>query len=177
MSDLVNRLHERAESYRQGGPSSEHTAVMLDEAASRISKQDAELERLRREVEEARAKLFPYADATEISGISFDGKYLIGDKKSISYFHEMKNRGEQIDVYARAYEQRIAAAEAKLAEARKAAFIEAAEIAEETAQGSDHLLKAAGQAKDIQGALVHGEGVMTARIIATALRRKAEGRP
>ena len=65
----------------------------------------------------------------------------------------------------------------KLTEARKAAFIEAAEIAEETAQGSDHLLKAASQAKDIQGALVHGEGVMTARIIATALRRKAEGRP
>ena len=46
MSDLVNRLHERAESYRQGGPSSEHTAVMLEEAASRLSQQDAELERL-----------------------------------------------------------------------------------------------------------------------------------
>lgn len=105
--------------------------IRADLYASRISQQDTELERLRRELSEAQAKLFPYADATEISGISFDGKYLIGDKKSISYFHEMKNRGEQIDVYARAYEQRIAAAEAKLAEARRAAFIEAAEIAED----------------------------------------------
>lgn len=45
MTDLVERLTDRAESYRQGGPSSEHTAVMLEEAAARISQQDAELER------------------------------------------------------------------------------------------------------------------------------------
>ncbi|NTG01838.1 hypothetical protein G6L30_17105 [Agrobacterium rhizogenes] len=78
------------------------------------------------ERDELRAKLFPYADATEISGISWDGKYLIGDKASIRYFHEMQNRGLQIDVYQRAYEEGLAsakalatAAEVKLAEAVK----------------------------------------------------------
>ncbi len=96
-----------------GGPS------ILSSAASAL--EDAERER-----DEARRKLFPYADTTEISGISWDGKYLIGDKASIKYFHEMKNRGEQIDVYRRAYEEGLAAAkavaksaEAKLAEAVK----------------------------------------------------------
>lgn len=64
-----------------------------------------------------RQKLFPYADATEISGISWDGKYLIGDKASIKFFHEMKNRGEQIDVYKRAYDQNLAAKDAEIASA------------------------------------------------------------
>lgn len=68
-----------------------------------------------------RQKLFPYADATEISGISWDGKYLIGDKASIKFFHEMKNRGEQIDVYKRAYDQNLAAKDAEIA-ALKAAL-------------------------------------------------------
>lgn len=36
MTDMVERLRERAESYREGGPSSEHTAAMLDEAAREI---------------------------------------------------------------------------------------------------------------------------------------------
>lgn len=66
------------------------------------------------EVKELRAKLFPYADATEISGISWDGKYLIGDKESIRFFHEMKNRGEQIDVYRRSYDERLAAKDAEI---------------------------------------------------------------
>jgi hypothetical protein len=33
---LVERLEERAASYRQGGPSSEHTAALLDDAAATI---------------------------------------------------------------------------------------------------------------------------------------------
>lgn len=63
--------------------------------------------KLEAENSELRAKLFPYADATEISGVSWDGKYLIGDKDSIKFFHEMKNRGEQIDVYKRAYDEKV----------------------------------------------------------------------
>jgi hypothetical protein len=43
MSDLVERLRERATSYRAGGSSSEHTAVMLDEAADRIAQLEAAL--------------------------------------------------------------------------------------------------------------------------------------
>ncbi|PDT47288.1 hypothetical protein CO661_13990 [Sinorhizobium fredii] len=42
MADIVERLRERADSYRQSGPSAEHTAVLLEEAA-------IEIERLQRE--------------------------------------------------------------------------------------------------------------------------------
>jgi len=35
--DVITRLHERAESYRQSGPSAAHTADLLDEAAGAIS--------------------------------------------------------------------------------------------------------------------------------------------
>ena len=35
--DVITRLHERAESYRQSGPSAGHTADLLDEAAGAIS--------------------------------------------------------------------------------------------------------------------------------------------
>lgn len=35
--ELITRLHERAESYRQSGPSAEHAAALLDEAAGAIS--------------------------------------------------------------------------------------------------------------------------------------------
>jgi hypothetical protein len=82
-------------------------------AASDLAAKDAQ-------IGELRSKLFPYADSTEISGISWDGKYLIGDKASISFFHEMKNRGEQIDVYKRAYDQNIAAKDAEIAKLREA---------------------------------------------------------
>lgn len=93
----------------------------IDNLCNRADKLDDQIEALKGELikvvgerDEARRMLFPYADAKEISGISWDGKYLIGDKKSIEYFHEMKNRGEQIDVYKRAFDERIAASEAKL---------------------------------------------------------------
>lgn len=35
--DVITRLHARAESYRQSGPSAEHTADLLDEAAGCIA--------------------------------------------------------------------------------------------------------------------------------------------
>jgi 5'-deoxynucleotidase YfbR-like HD superfamily hydrolase len=43
MSDLIERLSERAVSYRMGGPSSEHTALILEEAAARIKELEAQL--------------------------------------------------------------------------------------------------------------------------------------
>lgn len=36
MIDIVNELRERAESYRSGGPSSAHTALLLERAAYEI---------------------------------------------------------------------------------------------------------------------------------------------
>jgi hypothetical protein len=40
-ADLVDRLHSRAESYRSGGPSAEHTAALLDEAAVALASAEA----------------------------------------------------------------------------------------------------------------------------------------
>ena len=37
--ELIERLRDRASSYRLGGPSSEHTAALLDEAADRLTVQ------------------------------------------------------------------------------------------------------------------------------------------
>lgn len=45
-SELVERLRNRAESYRMGGPSSEHTAALLDEAAARIEALEAALAKI-----------------------------------------------------------------------------------------------------------------------------------
>lgn len=39
-ADLIERLRERAASYRLGGPSSEHTALMLEEAADALASQE-----------------------------------------------------------------------------------------------------------------------------------------
>jgi hypothetical protein len=41
---LEKELRERATSYRQGGPSSEHTAAMLDQAADELASLRASLE-------------------------------------------------------------------------------------------------------------------------------------
>jgi hypothetical protein len=80
---------------------------MFDAAQAALATKDAEIAELKR-------KFFPYGEATQICGTSWDGKYLIGDKESIRYFHEMQNRGEQIDVYRRAYEQNILAKDAEI---------------------------------------------------------------
>jgi hypothetical protein len=92
----------------------------LEIIASSIESLRSRAEKAEADRDDARRKLFPYADATEISGISWDGKYLIGDKKSIAYFHEMKNRGEQIDVYRRAFDEHRAALEATCEKLAKA---------------------------------------------------------
>lgn len=53
MIGIVEILRDRAESYRQGGPSSEHTASILDEAASEIERLARDLSRRRAEDEAA----------------------------------------------------------------------------------------------------------------------------
>ena len=98
----------------------EHLLITSDELADILRNfADVTLESLQHDNERLRQFLFPYADRTDISGISWDGKYLIGDKESISAFREMQNRGLQIDVYKRAYDQKEAALKAR-AEAAEA---------------------------------------------------------
>ena len=48
---LVDELKERAASYRLGGPSSEHTALLLEAAAAKIEYLEALVEMEREETE------------------------------------------------------------------------------------------------------------------------------
>ena len=68
-----------------------------------------------RGVEHYRAMLFPYADATEISGLSTEGIYVLGDKKSIAWVKNHVHRSKQLEQYHRAYEQRLQVLEAEIA--------------------------------------------------------------
>lgn len=56
MTDLVKDLRERAESYRLGGPSSEHTALLLEAAAAQIEYLRALLEVKNETIEELSQK-------------------------------------------------------------------------------------------------------------------------
>lgn len=111
--------------------------IRTDEASALLAAKDAR-------IAELEAFLFPYAHNKEISGISWDGKYLIGDKASISAFHSLKNRGEQIDVYKQSYDQNLAAAKtrAEAAEARLSKALEVmkpfADRCEEAVRVDDH---------------------------------------
>jgi hypothetical protein len=55
MDDLIERLRERAESYRQSGPSAEHTAKLLDEAAIALASDTATIAGLTKEIERLKA--------------------------------------------------------------------------------------------------------------------------
>lgn len=69
-------------------------------------------------LKEARAKLFPYADATEISGMSWNGFYLIGDEKSINELRRLENRSSQIEIFKAAFDEKVATLEAENARLR-----------------------------------------------------------
>lgn len=73
-SELVERLRNRAESYRMGGPSSEHTAALLDEAAARIEALEADKARLRE-------ALAPFAKAAD----NFDEFKINNDAEWFAY--------------------------------------------------------------------------------------------
>jgi len=86
-----------------------------------LAQHEARAESAIRERDEARAKLFPYADATEISGMSWGGFYLIGDKKSIAELRRIENRSAHIDVFRQVFDECIAA-EKERADAAQAAL-------------------------------------------------------
>lgn len=64
-SDLIAELQDRAASYRLGGPSSEHTALLLDQAAIALSSQSLSLSEAREEIERLRKALEAHAEAFE----------------------------------------------------------------------------------------------------------------
>ena len=74
-----------------------------------ITEAEAEIARLTRERDEARAKLLNLADATEVAGMSWDGFNIIGDPKSIRELQRLKNRADQLELYQREFRERVVA--------------------------------------------------------------------
>jgi len=132
--------------------SSPEVVMMVKAIAALTAERDA----LLRRVEELELFLFPYANNKQISGISWDGKYLIGDKASISFFREMKNRGEQIDVYKSSYDQKIAAAESTTTALRQK-LAEAVEALEPFARVGGYLTPDCGWTPDDEVELMFGD--------------------
>ena len=94
--------------------------VAQERDAARADRDSHQREAIRTmgELAEARARLFPYADDKEISGMSWGGFYLIGNDKSIKELRRIENAAAQIEVYRAAFDERIADAEARIATAR-----------------------------------------------------------
>ena len=106
-------------------------------SASTVSALSAELAGVRKARDEARRKLFPYADATEISGMSWNGFYLIGDKKSISELRRIENTAAQVEVYRAAFDERMKASEARATTAEAENAMLKAELAAREWQSMD----------------------------------------
>lgn len=125
---LVERLNKRANQIGQvlsDPPHDRPDAALMHEAASALSSLQEQVEALTRERDEARARLFPYADDKQISGMSWNGFYLIGNDKSIKELRRIENDAAQIEVYRTAFDERIAAAEAEVTRLRAALHKEA----------------------------------------------------
>lgn len=100
-AELIARLLN----YAEHGFASDHKTDCIAAA-------DA-LSSLVRERDELRARLFPYADDKQISGMSWDGFYLIGNDKSIKKLRQIENDAAQLSVYRAAFDERNKAAEAR----------------------------------------------------------------
>jgi hypothetical protein len=114
------------------------TPPIQHEAADLITALTARVAEVERERDDLRRNLFPYADDKEISGLSLNGFYWIGNKRSIGELLRFENRSSQVDVFRKAYDDRIAAAERALATTRADAFEEAAKIAESVGNFRDY---------------------------------------
>ncbi len=104
-------------------PEAATSVAQADYTARILSAIDATtIERLTAERDELRARLFPYADDKQISGMSWGGFYLIGNDKSIKELRRIEHRAAQLEEFRAAFDERIAAAEslnARQAEALK----------------------------------------------------------
>ena len=59
------------------------------------------------EIDELRAKLFPYADESTISGMGWSGFHLLGNKKSIEELQRIVHRSSQLEAFAKAYNEEV----------------------------------------------------------------------
>jgi chromosome segregation ATPase len=75
MSALVDELRARAASYRQGGPSSEHTAALLDKAADELTTLQSRLEAVKAERDAARELLTGEQQALDRTIDSYQSEY------------------------------------------------------------------------------------------------------
>lgn len=88
---LLGELDSLIEQAKEEGKPYTHEVLMQSKAA----------------IEDLRAKLFPYADNNDISGMSWNGFYLIGDKKSIAELRRIENRSAQLDQFRVEFDRRI----------------------------------------------------------------------
>ena len=112
---------------REAATALQRVAQERDAAIADRDSHQREAIRTMGELAEARARLFPYADDKQISGMSWGGFYLIGNDKSIKELRRIENAAAQIEVYRAAFDERIAAAEARIATARDEGCEEVAE--------------------------------------------------
>jgi len=73
----------------------------------------AAIKALAGEVERLKRMLFPYAEDKEISGVTWNGFYLIGNRKSVDEFKRLENRAAQLETYRTEFVRRNEAAEAE----------------------------------------------------------------
>lgn len=76
------------------------------------------------ELTDARRRLHPYADATEISGMSWSGFNIIGDSKSIAEVKRLEHRTSQMEAFQQEFNDRLAALKEKLTAAQQELFDE-----------------------------------------------------
>lgn len=74
-----------------------------------------EREKLQAELATARQMLHPYADAKEISGMSWNCFNIIGDRKSIDEARRLEHRSAQLEEFRQDFDERIAALKVELA--------------------------------------------------------------
>ncbi len=104
---LVKRLRERTVLVNYGNGTFDAVPNKdCNDAADALEVLAGEVERLKR-------MLFPYAEDKEITGVTWNGFYLIGNRKSVDEFKRLENRAAQLETYRAEFVRRNEAAEAE----------------------------------------------------------------
>lgn len=66
-----------------------------------------EIQKLKEENADLKRRLFPYTEDKEISGLSWSGNYVIGNRKSIKEVSKALHRSQQLEEYRRIYDDEL----------------------------------------------------------------------
>lgn len=104
---IASTLNAMIKNYKNGHRWDHLDSEALQTAIDEILSLEKDLVDTNIQLRDARSKLFPYADETEISGMSWSGFYLIGNDKSIKELHRINHRSAQLESYTTAFEERV----------------------------------------------------------------------